>query len=255
MRREKPIIYVVQQIPDGPCKIGISKDPVKHIKRIQEENPNEIKLELMINPGTLSAKTLAKRVCEKLSNFRVRGDWFGGISITTIEETIISEREGFEKQSSSNWDTLFNNEEDLRNMRDTIKILHAHTNFNYIIDPKRNKIIPSSLRNKKYVKKYSDCDMKSRIIKHIEDTTRYDVSISKDVELVLWIIEQTNTYNPLPFKERVYSALHGVSPICTYGKKKKFRTFKEGYSKCHLVMCRCKLEENRSMTAEILYPT
>lgn len=257
VKREKPIVYVVQQLPDGPFKIGISKDPASYIKTMQEHNPNELVLRSMIVPGNLSAKTLEKRACAALSDYQIRNQWFDGLSLDTIEDTIKLEREGLNAKNgvvNTSHPYTGDVEEDLM---EAMRVLHHYTSFDYVFvhdDSLGTRVIPKTALGKSSQADFSDLpNMKERIIKHIEKTHRYDMSISKDVELVLWIIEQTKEYNPLPFKERVYSALHGVSPICTYGKKKKFRTYREGYSKCHLEMCRCKREENRSTTLGVLY--
>ena len=296
MKREKPIVYVIQQLPNGPFKIGISKDPVSYLKTIQEQNPNEIVLRSMITPGNLSAKTLEKRACESLAGYQVRNQWFDGLTLETIENIIKMEREGLIAKKSIPWKESLSYSENLNcELTERLEILHNYTPFNYIIENlmqndsnnfgneimlnahnsgsewKESKfktsgnyptiqietrLVPKSTPAAPFKADFSDLpDMKERITKHIEKTNRYDISISKDVELTLWIIEQTNTHNPLPFKERVYSAFHDISPICKYGKKKKFRTFKEGYSKCHLEMCRCKREEKQAITAGILYVT
>lgn len=72
MKRDKDYLYIIQSDLTGMIKIGRSINPVKRLKQLQTGNPNKLKLIASFkNQGWKE-----KHLHEKLSRFRLEGEWF-----------------------------------------------------------------------------------------------------------------------------------------------------------------------------------
>lgn len=65
-------IYVIQVGVDGPIKIGISRDPARRLRELQQSHPEQLRLALTFRGLALEEKLLH----EEHADLRLRGEWF-----------------------------------------------------------------------------------------------------------------------------------------------------------------------------------
>ena len=66
------MIYFIQEGENGPIKIGYSNDPEQRLRKLQDGNPELLKL-IAVIPGDRQRERDAHR---NLEPFRCRGEWF-----------------------------------------------------------------------------------------------------------------------------------------------------------------------------------
>lgn len=74
--RKKGLFYIVEQQPDGPCKIGVSKNFPSRLSSLQCANPNELKLHTVVKLARISAYKFETKMKECLKEWRIRGEWY-----------------------------------------------------------------------------------------------------------------------------------------------------------------------------------
>ncbi len=84
-------VYVIHEI-EGPCKIGIADKPIRRFGSIRTSNPRELKMiKTWRMPGRAVSARIEKECHERLSEVRVRGEWFDvspGLACSTVEMVI-----------------------------------------------------------------------------------------------------------------------------------------------------------------------
>lgn len=71
-RDRKKFLYFVQEMTNGPVKIGVSAAPLTRLSSLQVSNPRQLKM-LGIRPGSHADEIDLHR---RLAEHRIRGEWF-----------------------------------------------------------------------------------------------------------------------------------------------------------------------------------
>lgn len=75
-RRARPtFLYFVQEIEDGPIKIGVSAAPLTRLSSLQVANPRPLRL-LSSRPGSGADEA---ELHKRLARHRIRGEWFAPV--------------------------------------------------------------------------------------------------------------------------------------------------------------------------------
>jgi len=72
MPKKRTLIYFIQQQPDGPIKVGLSKDPWSRCEQLQIGNPAPIKVIGVAWGGA----DLEADIHRSFSHLKIRGEWF-----------------------------------------------------------------------------------------------------------------------------------------------------------------------------------
>lgn len=73
-------LYVIAPSEDGPCKIGIARDPDKRLRELQTGNPHKLGVYLISKCS--NAQDFEYRAHRHLASKRMQGEWF---DITVVE--------------------------------------------------------------------------------------------------------------------------------------------------------------------------
>ena len=75
----KNYVYLMQQVDDGPVKVGYSTNVCKRHIDIQHANPLEIKFIFAVEIGLAAeARKVEAMMIRRLWKDRIRGEWFDG---------------------------------------------------------------------------------------------------------------------------------------------------------------------------------
>ncbi len=97
---EKLFLYVIRILPDGPYKIGISKNPFMRLRTIKSSNPYPCGLVKISGDGDWSATRNAEdTVHRQLAKYRMRGEWFKGCREVTRVIAHLPESPQFERRA------------------------------------------------------------------------------------------------------------------------------------------------------------
>jgi very-short-patch-repair endonuclease len=90
-----------------------------------------------------------------------------------------------------------------------------------------------------------------KIIKQMLSTVKskqFSRFVKARQDLHAWLINLTNSYDPININEMIWIYINGPPPVCTYGSKRKFNSYEKGYFKCcgHSTCgCRSKLQSEK----------
>jgi hypothetical protein len=75
--------YLIQQIPDGPIKIGWSRtNGLRRLAELQAANPNELRIVCIIEGREREAE-----LHERFADRRIRGEWFSPSILDEIDDS------------------------------------------------------------------------------------------------------------------------------------------------------------------------
>jgi len=72
--RDDLFVYAIKEVETGRVKIGISKNPAERIRQLQTGNPNRLEIAGIVEAS--NGFSDEKLIHKKLSNMRIRGEWF-----------------------------------------------------------------------------------------------------------------------------------------------------------------------------------
>jgi hypothetical protein len=85
-----PLLYIVAETPDGPCKVGYGSHPNQRLIDLQIGNPRQLVLASVWQCSERSSKQCERLLHHILAKQSMRGEWFNA-SVADIEAICISQ--------------------------------------------------------------------------------------------------------------------------------------------------------------------